>query len=205
MSRWTIVAFMALVLAAAPASAQTIGIFMDPEATSCAGDVGTTPFRDLYVVAILEGSVPVMTGAQFQITGIPESWTPNTALWVPDVGVGINLGHPLFANPIHEDTPGVNLAFAACQGNSGEVTRVPLGRIVLLGAPTPQNVHLRVVGFDLVPTDPDCPFVTNCDAPAGYPKFCVGGGEIVLNGPGTGGCAVAVSEATWSHIKELYR
>jgi len=205
MVRWTIVAFASLLAFAAPASTQTIGIFMDKEATTCVADVGPAPYTDLHVVAILEGSVPTMTGAQFQIVGTPTGWSPATALWVPDAGVGINLGHPLFPNPTHEETPGVNVAFATCQGSEGEVTKVPLGRLILLGAPTPQNVQLRVVGFDLVPPDPDCPFVTNCDIQAGYPKFCVGGGEIVLNGPGSGGCAVAVFESTWSSIKELYR
>jgi hypothetical protein len=206
MLRWTIVTFATLLAFSAPASAQYIGIFMDKEATTCVADVGAAPYTDLHVVAILEGSVPVMTGAQFRIEGIPVGWSPSTALWVPDAGVGINIGHPLFPNPSHQDTPGVNVAFASCQGNAGEVTKVPLGRIILLGAPTPSNVHLRVVGFELVPTDPDCPFVTDCDIRAGYPKFCVGGGEIVLNGPASGGCgAVAVDQSTWSHIKQLYR
>lgn len=202
MSRWTFVAFAALFALAAPVSAQYIGIFTEKEATTCVANVGPMAFTDLHVVAVLGGSVPTMTGAQFQITGMPEGWTPETALWVPDAGAGANIGHPLFGTPTHPDVPGVNVVFPSCQGTVGETTKIPLGRIILIGAPTPENVHLRVEGFDLVPPDPDCPFVTDCSL---YPKFCVGGGEIILNGNGTGGCAVAVSENTWSHVKGLYR
>ena len=205
MPRWTMIALASLLAFAAPASAQYIGIFMDKEATTCAAQLGPAPFVDLHVVAALEGDVPTMTGAQFQITGMPEGWSSATALWVPADGV-INVGHPLFPGPPHEDTPGVNVAFGTCQGSATEPTKVPLGRLILVGAPTPNNVHLRVEGFKLIPIDPDCVFVTNCDAPLGYPKLCVGGGEFVLNGTSSAGCgAVAVSEETWSQVKQLYR
>jgi hypothetical protein len=167
--------------------------------------MGPTPFTDLHVIAVLEGDVPTMTGAQFQITGMPEGWSSATALWVPADGV-VNVGHPLFPGPPHEDTPGVNVAFGTCQGSLTEATKVPLGRLILVGAPTPKNVRLRVEGFSLVPFDPKCVFVTNCDMPAGFPKVCVGGGEFVLNGGASAACgAVALNETTWTGIKQLYR
>ena len=164
MSRWTIVVFTSLLAMSMPASASYIGIFMDAGATTCVAQVGPTPFIDLHVVAVLSGEVPVMMGAQFQITGAPEGWSSSNVLWVPADGT-VNLGHPMFASPPRKR--GVMNAFSSCQGAEGEVTKVSLGRLILLGAPTPVNVHLRVQGFELVPTDPRCPFVLNCDLPGG--------------------------------------
>jgi len=201
MSRW-ILAVAALALLASPVSAQYIGIFMDREATTWCAEVGSTPFVDLHVVAVLGGDVTIMTGAQFKITGTPPGWTPENALWVPDAGAGANIGHPLFPTPTHPQTPGVNTVFSSCL-SFPEGGRVPLGRIILLGAPTPANVTLRVEYFDLVPPDPDCPFVTAC-APDYHP-VCVGGGEIVLNGDKPYGCHVPVATPTWTVVKTLYR
>jgi hypothetical protein len=199
MSRSLLLGFAGLLLVSGSASAQHIGIFMDANATSCAAEVGPNPRIDLHVIAILGGSVPVMTGAQFMIEGAPETWKPRDVLWVPDVNVVINVGHPIFPNPVHPNSPGVNIAFGSCQGS----TRVPLGRIVLLGPPTSDNVRLRVTWFELGGADPNCPFVTNCDAPA-FPMVCVSGGEIVLNGPPPSNCQTAVEERTWTTVKRLY-
>jgi hypothetical protein len=187
---------------ASPAAAGYIGIFTDQGASSCVAEVGATPYIDLHVVAVLEDNTTIMTGAQFQITGIPAGWTPQNALWVPDAGVTVNIGHPLFANTVHPQTPGVNLAFSRCLAFPEDDT-IPLGRIILLGAPTPENVTLRVQGYKLVPTDPDCVIVTHC-APY-YEIGCIAGGEIVLNGNKSTGCQVAVAEETWTKVKRLYR
>jgi len=204
MFRWTLICAAGLLLVAAPASAQYIGIFMDANASSCGGEVGTNPRIDLHVIAILEGSVPEFTGAQFRIEGAPASWTPQNVLWVPDVDAVISLGHPIFPNPIHPDIPGVNIAFGDCQ-QAATNNRVPLGRIVLLGPPTSDNVHLRVTWFELAASDPECPFVTNCDLRHGFPMVCVGGGEIILNGPPPADCrTTAVEESTWTTVKRLY-
>jgi len=202
MSRWTFLVFAGLLLASGPVSAQYIGIFMDPGASSCgASDVGPNPRIDLHVMAILGGSFTEFTGAQFTILGAPESWTPQNVLWVPDDKVVINIGHPMFPNPSHPYDPGVNVAFGACQESSASV-RVSLGRIVLLGPPTGDHVRLRVSWFKLGSADPRCPFITNCER--GYPKVCVEGGEIILNGPPTSSCPTAVEASTWTTVKRLY-
>lgn len=192
-----------LLLVAQPVSAAYIGIFLDPNAASCAGDVGHTPRVDLHVIAILEGSVTELAAVQFKIIGIPDFWTTQNVLWVPDVGVAASVGNPAFVTTIHPETPGVNVAFGTCHSAS-ENSRVPLGRLVLLGPPTADNVHLQVTGFDLVPTDLDCPIVFRCDPPT-FSQACVGGGEIVLNGPAPTSCALAVEERTWSTVKSLYQ
>jgi hypothetical protein len=200
--------FFAMLLAgvflAQPAAAQYIGIFTAPDAASCGAIPGATPWIDLHIVAVLGGSVTQLTGAQFKITGVPEGWTTQNALWVPEPTSAISLGHPLFATAIHPSTPGVNVAFHECQSRPSGGT-VLLGRIVLLGAPTPENVHLRVTGFQLFPEEPLNPFVLICDAPM-YSKAVVGGGEFVLNGPQPLNCAgtTAVVPSTWSSVKQLF-
>ena len=202
MSRWILLAVAGFMAVSTPASAQYIGLFTDANATSCAAQVGHNPRVDLHVIAILEGDVTEMTGAQFLITGIPATWTPQNVLWVPDVGSTFSLGNPLFPTPPRA-TAGVNVVFSSCKQASTN-RRVPLGRVVLLGPPTEDNVRLQVSRFDLVPPDPNCPFIVACDAPT-YSKVCVGGGEIVLNGDEPARCQVAIEADTWTTVKSLYR
>jgi hypothetical protein len=201
MSRWIVVAAAALLLASQPTSAQYIGIFLDPEAGSCAADVGPNPRVDLHLIAVLGGDVPEMHGAEFRIVGAPESWTQQNVLWVPDVGTTITVGNPLFPSGPYPRA-GVGIAFSKCQ-TGGDTHRVTLGRIVLLGPPTADNVHLQVTTTTIW-EDVTCPAVNRCDGPA-YPYACVGGGEVVLNGPAPSSCQLAVEERTWTNIKALFR
>ena len=204
MSRRFLALPIAIGLIYSTASAQYIGIFSAPEAATCAVEAGPTPWIDLHVVAVLDGAVTKLTGAQFQITGAPEGWTTQNALWVPEPTSTISLGHPLFATSVHPDTPGVNVAFSSCQDRPGG-GRVLLGRVVLLGAPTPGEVRLRLTGFRLVPSDPLQPFVVGC-VEQWYSKAVVGGSEFVLNGPQPASCQAptAVEPSTWSNVKRLY-
>jgi hypothetical protein len=202
MTRGSWLALATVVLLAGSAGAQSIGIFTNANATGCAADVGPAPWVDLYVVAILGGSATQMTGAQFQIRGVPEGWTPDNVLWVPDVGVAISMGHPMFPSALHSWVEGVNVAFSTCQ-TTATGGRIPLGRIVLLGAATPPRTHLRVDGFQLVPGDPHCPIFIG-GGPV-YAMSCVTGGDVVLNGPASTLCAMAIEQQTWGGVKELYR
>lgn len=203
MKRSIAAALLALVLPSA-ASAQYIGIFMDRQATSCIAQVGAAPYVDLHVVAVLGDGFTGLTGAQFRITGAPEGWLPTNALWIPDNGVAISMGHPMFAGPPHEEVSGLNVTFSSCQQIEAGDT-VPIGRIILLGAPTPENVRLQVESFVWSGGDPDCPISTDCIYPE-FNIFCVGGGGIVLNGDDSAGCnVVSIESHTWSVVKKLYR
>lgn len=186
------------------ASAQYIGIFSAPEAATCALDAGPNPWIDLHIVAVLEGEVTRLTGAQFMITGAPEGWTTQNVLWVPEPTSAISLGNPVFPTSSHPYSAGVNVAFSTCQDRPGG-GRVLLGRVVLLGAPTPGDVHLRLTGFKLVPPDPLQPFVVSC-ADQWYSKAVVAGSEFVLNGPQPASCLLptALEPSTWSNVKRLY-
>jgi len=68
-----------------PSEAQYIGVFLGPNATLCAADVGS-PRVDLHIIAILQGEVTETTGAESRIVGAPASWTQENVLWVPDIG-----------------------------------------------------------------------------------------------------------------------
>ncbi len=201
MTRWTTIGLAALLFASRPASAQYIGIFLDPNASSCAASVGPTPRVDLHIIAILEGDVTETVGAEFRIVGTPETWTQQNVLWVPDVNTGVSIGNPLFPNATYPRA-GVGIAFHSCQA-PGSSRRVELGRIVLLGPPTADNVRLQVTTTTIWPHVP-CPAMLRCDAPS-FSYVCVGGGEVVLNGPMPASCQMAVEEGTWSNVKALYR
>ena len=203
MVRAIVLCAAAIALLASSAGAQYIGIFREPSATNCAAQVGPTPWVDLHVVMVFGGNVTELVAAQFQITGAPETWTVENALWVPDPGTTLNLGTPLFATPAGYNDPGVYIGFSGCRtGAAGD--HVQLGRIILLGAPTPENVHLRVEGsrpwWNLPPV---CPLTIACDGLYST-KVCVGGGEFVLNGSVPASCQVAVTPTTWTSVKKLY-
>jgi len=203
MIRWILATALALTALPATASAQYIGIFMDPSSANCAATVGAQPWIDLYVAFINEGSSE-MIGAQFSIVGAPDTWNAQNVLWVPDTGVTISIGHPLFANAVYENSGGTALAMPPCRSGAGW-ERIPLGRLVILGAPTPENVHLQVAGAPLTPREQDCPVGFLCDEPT-FSQYCVRGGEAFLNGDNaTQSCQVGVEESTWTAIRVLYR
>ena len=204
MSRRLLALPIAIGLLCSTASAQYIGIFTAPEAATCAVEAGPTPWIDLHVVAVLEGSITEITGAQFRITGAPEGWTTQNVLWVPEPTSAISLGNPLFTTTVYPVTGGVNVAFSTCQSRPGG-GRVLLGRIVLLGAPTPGEVHLHVTGMPRYGGTPTPPLVTRCDAPF-YTQVLIDGSEFVLNGPQPARCPepTAIEPATWTHVRRLF-
>jgi hypothetical protein len=174
--------------------------------TVCPAEVGSTPLIDLHVIAIVGGDVTGVAGAQFWISGAPETWQPKNVFWVPDPGTAISLGNPIFHTTIGDGRPGVVVSFSSCRGDGlpeDDTGPIELGRLIIAGAPTPPDVHLKVEHFELVPPDPECPTVNNCVSPS-FDELCVAGGEAVLNG--TGPCGVlAVTARTWSEVKAMYR
>lgn len=203
MSRRTWLGAAAACLVPCVSFSTTIGIFLDPGAGTCAAAVGPNPRVDLHIVAVLEDDVPEFTGVQFLIDGIPRTWTPENVLWVPDDAVVVNIGNPVFPGPYHPSTPGVNVAFSTCKLH-GSSTTVPIGRLVLLGPPTADNVRLRVFGFDFRRGFWN-PYPTVMDCSIAFVQIPVRGGEIVLNGPSSSACPTAVAQRTWTSVKAMYR
>jgi hypothetical protein len=176
---------------------------MDAEATSCKATVGDAPWTTLHVVAVADENLSGVTGVQFRVTGIPEGWSAHNAVWAPGANM-IAIGHPLF--PSREGAlSGVNLAWAGCRLGETDRGRFALGRIILLGAPTPPNVRLRVDIYRLLDTEPLCPIFTGCDAM--FSLACARGADAILNGETTASCGngVAVEATTWSALKSLYQ
>ena len=91
---------VATLLLAPTVHAQSIGIFLDEDGTRCAAEVGSAPYISLHVLAIPGGALPEVHGVQFRISGVPESWTSEKILWIPDPTASLSLGHPLFPHPV---------------------------------------------------------------------------------------------------------
>jgi hypothetical protein len=197
MSKWAMIGVAAILAVAPTASAQYIGLFMDANASSCAAQVGPAPRIDLHVIAVLGGDVSQILGAEFRIRGAPGSWTPENVLWVPEPGVPVAGGNPIFPNPLFP-LGGATVVATSCRMTD----RVELGRIVLLGPPTGDNVRLWVTTTEVGGARVRCPAVISCEFGADY--ICVGGGEIVLNGSAPKNCQLAVEPRTWTTVKRLY-
>ena len=200
--------FLVLGLAlASTAHAQSIGIFLDENGESCAAEVGPTPIITLHVLAFPGGSVSELTGVQFRIVGVPETWTPENAVWVSDIETALTLGNPMFTHGVADGGPGVNVVFSSCRADgdpAGDEGPIPLGRVLILGAPTPENTVLRIEKWQLFPWE-ICPMFTRCEID-GWATACVQGGEAALNGDSHGcGIVTAVEQTTWTEVRLLYR
>jgi hypothetical protein len=207
MQRMVLVALGIACLVPRPAQSQSIGLFLDPGGAVCAAEVGPTPRIDIHVVAFVGGNVPRFSAAQFRILAAPGGWTERDVLWVFNSAVSLGFGNPLFPSEFDE-TPGCIVTFHDwCRGDgepAGDANPIAIGRIVVLGAPTPPNTILRVWPYALTPNDPPCAFMIPC-GPSLNP-VCVEGGSAVLNPTYTPRCTgVAVTSETWTGIKQLYR
>ena len=173
-----------LMLAVRPAGAVRIGVFADPNATSCGLQVQASSSVTFYVLAILDDApADGILGAEFRITGLPgqgsgwflsQNWTAPTTRYT--------LGSAVQG--------GVDLALWPCQRGANRI--VELGRIQGFVQSTVTNVVVRIEGHSL-PSNADftCPYVALCDSADAcgtgvpQPKFtrvCVEGIESIING-----------------------
>jgi hypothetical protein len=136
---------------------------------------------------------------------MPASWNEENVSWVWDASTTLAFGNPLFASVKEWDSaPGAVVAWSSCRAGVQGVQRI--GKILLLGAPTGENITLEVVPYQLHPGEDYCPMMNHCDPPQ-YPSSCVAGGSFTLNGGGGGAaCTIStVEESTWSIVKGLYQ
>ena len=133
-----------------------------------------------------------MVGAEFRIGGIPASWQ---IFPVPQPDM-ISLGNAF------ED--GVSAAFTSCP--RPETGVVLFYRALVLASELESDLQFTVEKRD-PPTNPllQCPLIVLCDFP--FTLICVEGLPCHVNStsPRTCGIPVAVTTATWSAMKELYR
>ena len=175
--------FLPCMLAVRPAGAVRIGVFADPNASSCGLQVPAGVGTTLYVLAILDDApADGIMGAEFRISGFPgagQGWFPYVSWTMSSFAIG---------NPLFE---GGYVPFRQCRQSSNRI--IELGRInVQLVMTSLTNVVVRVEGHSQ-PSNADftCPYVALCDSADAcgtgvpQPKFtrvCVEGIESIING-----------------------
>jgi hypothetical protein len=186
-----------VVIAAGNARAQSvndgsIGIYFDPEGTVCQGTIPPGPTGGtIYVLVTLAGqTADGIAGTEFRLTGVPSSW---------EVFPVANPAHLTQGNPFLD---GVISGFECETGST-----VLLYTVLVLAHSEETDVQFQVEQRN-PPSNPTfaCPHVTLCDAPA-YTKVCVAGLSCFVNTttPRKCGDPLAVTTATWSGVKELFR
>lgn len=186
-----IVLFAGAALADAPAS---LGVFFDDAGTQCTGSILPGTPGTIYVMAKL-GAVarPGITGAEFQFTGIPDSWDIHP---VPNPEM-LSWGDP-FAN-------GTNLAWSDCQAPESDT--VLMYRVLVLASDVETDLEFKLEAKSR-PSNPNfaCPLVTLCDAPI-YTKVCVESFPCFVNATSQKACSVpvAVEYKTWAGVKQVFR
>ena len=163
-----------------------IGIYADPNCSTCSIDVETGVPFEVYVSATApELEIDNIVGAEFRITGIPPSWVvavepnPSSAIVLGDVLAG-----------------GVNIGFADPQ------TGPCWSLYTLTLSPTDQEAHVFRIEKHTSPAEQyiDCPALQI--APFEYYYTCADASDLIVNG---GGCNVSVDQITWSGVRQLFR
>jgi hypothetical protein len=179
---------LVLGLAVGSASATSIGVYFAADASDC--DLSQPQFTPgtLYIIAVLggDGGSGGLTTAEFRMDGFPAGWFPTVTA---NPLANVTLGSPI--------SGGCNIGFPSCQNLSG---RVLLYTISYFATSIVPETYLKI-DRHTSPTNPlfACPLITLCDA--NFTKFCIGGGQAVLNGRP---CTISVDRATWTTVKGLY-
>jgi hypothetical protein len=186
-----VAAILLCVSIARTAHGASIGLFADPDYTSCNLDIPAPPgYSNLYVVALdcanIVGVCPGFTGAAFRIEGLPTGWLTTV---VP--AAGVHAVGSLFGS-------GGGLFFDESQSSD----RILLCTVVVFPASPGASAVLRVT-VTAPPSRPDypCPLAYVGDCPG--PIFtCVEGGTLFVNSEVA--CTVATVPSTWTIMKRLF-
>ena len=182
-----------LVLGAAPTWGASIGLFPDPQGSSCSMQVPTPPGLDTLYVSLSTVGLPEGIewglGVSFRIEGMPPGWFVRLLSGPPADHV---VGDPLGAD-------GVLLYFYGLHAGS----RIQLYTFLIGPSPGGSSTVLQVSQSHFSACwgeVPACPYVS-------YERFeifceCVEGGTLFVNTPGN--CTVGVEPTTWSRVKVLY-
>jgi len=226
MNKLTLIATAVLVAGLVSASSAQypnngyLGVYGDLAGTQCC--ITAAPFTpsNAYLISTLAGlTADGVTGAEFRVEIYPAPTGAYIIQWTPNPSLAVSLGSPVDDTPLDPNDPkGCNLAFATCQPvTPGE--RINWGTLgfVALSA-TPPEIALRI-RQKTPPSNPTlkAPLFVLCDAPT-YTAVVMtltqddlGGEEPVaftayVNKNGCTECGpVAVTPATWSGVKGLFR
>jgi hypothetical protein len=169
---------------------QSIGVYFDPDATTCSTQIPANGAGYFYIIAELTGpAAGGITGAACRL----ELQTQN--LWI------IQCAFPEYYPGCDEfvTSDGGQTVWLGCQtGSSGFLV---LGRYLFLTVGTTPTTYLRILEHRKsgIP-DLACPRLRLCDGPV-FSSICVPGGQAIVNGPA---CTVATQPGSWSQVKSLY-
>ena len=218
-----------LLLTPAPihASDGNIGMFFDSDAAICQQVVPCGETAVIYVYALLEGASDLgISGVEYKVQIGPDRLSDPGWLFTesfnPDA---VTLGSGAFT-PVDASTTsrGIHAVWPNCQ--MGDGAKILLETVTVLNASNcnmDAELALEVVMSD-TPSDDymRCPIFELCDAPT-YTKVCLGSNVVECRSPGPLGinahcstsgeaflngsrnCSVAIQQARWSTVKELYR
>jgi hypothetical protein len=180
------------VLAAQIAWGASVGLFSDQDCSSCnltipPGDTGT-----LYVVAVDATDAilcgPGLSSAGMRIEGLPVGWNANVVRSpAAVVSVGDLFGDWAVVGFNPRELSDHILLYTVTLTPGGGETSTILRVVKPVGSLPPFDCPYRCGPGDC-PADPDC--------------ACVDAGVLYVNTPGE--CLVAVTPATWTHVKALY-
>lgn len=226
MRRWSLATCALLLAVASPAWAANgnIGLFFDPGASLCNGNIPCGYISTLYVFALLQGSSQFgITGAEYKVqTGANSSPDPGWMFMETFDPTATVIGTGAF-NPVDGSARGVNVSWASCQ--IGDGTKVLIETVDILNAGClPGELLLKVIRHDTYSNEYfQCPLFVMCDAPVytmtclgsnlkvcqnrnppfAYNSTCSTSGEAYINS--SRNCTVGVEPRSWAGVKELYR
>lgn len=186
MKRNVIIALaMSLLLFAGSASANSIGIFADMDASLCAADLNAYVPTNVFVIGVLSDLTSITT-AEFKIDNWPGSpGYPTgqvTATWTSELTIG-----------------SIDTDFSIAWQTPQPGPLVLIGTLEFLvfdPAWIPADYAMEVVAGD------NCSCLVMVDA--NYDTHDVAGGGFIFNCTAECDCAVATEESSWSGIKALY-
>jgi hypothetical protein len=166
----------------------SIGVYFDPDGTTCSGTATVGVPLTLYVNANLAGATgDGIISAEFRVAGMPAGWFITVT---PSPGSNVALGN-LF-------TGGCAISFPECESSAQH--RVNLYSVWVGPTYTPSSETRLVVVEPQRPSQWNYITLQTCNAPV-YTTYIVPGGTAILNGSA---CTVGVAPTTWSALKGLY-
>ncbi len=182
-------------LGAAVALSQSVGVFFDPEGTSCERSIGSGDSGTLWILA--RGvDLQTLVGAEFRVSGFPSGWSVSTNHLNNGVGISFGLEDGVILGLFSDTTrPAATVALVLWSVHYQATSDVPetILRVEARARPTNPSFVGPVLILQREPTD--------CVRSPHYEVVPAVGLEAVINGR----CTIAVERNTWQQVKELYR
>ena len=196
MRPWFLAA-IAMLFTSGPASASSIGVYFDREATTCEASIPIYTEFTWYHIVRLGGDAleDGFTAAEYRQTGTPTGWIVSV---VSNPFASLTLGSPL--------TDGALIAFQTCQNGPNGI--VLLATVTGFATSEVSDAELQIEAHTS-PSNPNfqCPSpnLLNCSAPL-FTRICVAGSDAVINRLHSRLCLdLAVQPSSWTGVKSLYQ